>query len=221
MPSPDTYITPVYCLDEHIAVRAYGDYPLVVPRSQRLAYGVDGAFDPSDRWKLTSSSVDFTTRAISAGNVIHLTKPSTQFKGGGIQFGIASVSASGLTLRVIGQDDGEGEPPAPAAGLSGVEFTIATFKPQIEDVSYQLNERFNIREPTSLNDQRVLREATVLMVLYRAYSTLARTRDGEYAMKAYEVEQDRDAAVNRVVLRWTNSDPAQQPTTLFSTRITR
>ena len=77
------YLATVYATDEHIAVRATGDFTVLCPDWQRVAAGVDGVFAADAPWTLTSASVDFEAAGVASGHVISLTAPKATFKGSG------------------------------------------------------------------------------------------------------------------------------------------
>jgi hypothetical protein len=223
----------VYATDEDIALRASADFALLCPRDQCLASGNDGAFDPSDRWTLTSPSVDFQANELALGQVVRLSQPVSQFKPPGEGFVVVMVAPNAVTLRRKGQPIGVGQPAGPAGGLAGVEFTATTLGPQIARASYDLNRRYGIddliagRRSCDLFDPQEVREATVLTVLYRQYIEMSRG-SGEHpdilAEKAKLYRQELDDLLDRTVVHWAVSPglpTASEPTTRFSTRISR
>lgn len=225
--SSEAKLSTVYCTDEDIYVRCYGDFATLVPKDQVLAMGADGAFAADDPWTLTSASNDFGAQGIAVGHVFQLTGPVTSFKGGGTKFAVGAVAGNSVTLRVCGKPDGIGMPPSPAGGLTGVSFIARTFDPQIEDVSYQINQRFGIDEawalsaPNLIYDLRVLRQATALSVLVRAYTCDARSKDGDFAAKLGRFKQDLSDAMAIAQVRWNQATDTPPPTSLFRTRISR
>ncbi len=225
--SESEYLTTVYACDEHVAVRSSGDFAVLAPDWQKAAYGVDGAFAPADRWTLTSASVDFEAAGVRRGHVVSLRKPASAFKGAGELLAVESASGAAVSLRRIGAKPGAGAPPAPASGVTGVEFAIATLDPQIEEASFELNRRFNIdpdvggRRPTDLYDLRDLRQACVLSVLIRRYAAETRGEQGDFALKLQQAQRELSELLARLDLRWGCSGSDEQSTSLFSTRIVR
>ena len=218
----------VYATDEDIALRAPADFAILCPRDQKLAGGADGAFSPSDPWTLRSTSVDFSARGLSPGQVVLLTKPTATFRPPGEALVIVSVAPGAVTLRRKGQPAGAGQPPGPAVGLSGVEFAINTLGPQIERASYDLNRRYGVddlvagRRAADLHDRREVCEATVLTVLSRQYLAMSRETGDQgdpFAAKAQLAKAELDELLDRVVVRW-GADAAPS-SSRFSTRITR
>ena len=234
-------LTPVlYCTDEDLARRAGADFTSLLLESQVLARGNDGVFDEADPWTLTSDGNDFgaqlpavgsTSGAAAAadalGYVGWLRKPASYFPAGGVLMAVAAVSGHAITLRRLGMAVNQGMAPAPAAGLSGVEFQVVTFYPQIEDASYGLNQLYTIdamlpgRAPASMADIRPLRKACVAMVLLDRYGDEARAgRDGN-AEKVILYKQELSDLKAVLKLRWDVGFEDAPTTTLFSTRIVR
>ncbi len=164
-----------YATDEDIALRASTDFQLLCPRDQNLAWGTDGAFSVTDRWTLTSLTVDFLANGLVPGQIVRLTQPVSLFRPPGDCLVVAAVASFQVTLRRKGQLQGMGQPPAPPEGATQVEFVVTTLGPQIERASYDLNRRFGIedliggRRTCDLFDQREVREATVLPDLQRQF----------------------------------------------------
>lgn len=224
--SQSSRLTTLYAADEDVAVHAPGDFAVLAPVWQKLAQGVDGVFSPGPAWTLTSATSDFEAAGARPGHVVQLRKPSSTFKGTGELFAVAEASSGSLTIRRIGMSAGVGAPPAPASGLSGVEFLIATLDPQIEEASFELNRRFAIdplipgRTPSDLRDVRELRRACVLGVLARRYAAEARGADGDFAQKLRQAEAELAEALARLEIRW-GSATDRASSSIFSTRIVR
>jgi hypothetical protein len=220
-------LTTVYATDEDVCVRATGDFVVLCPDWQKQAYGKDGVFASGDPWTLTSATVDFGAAGVAAGMVVSLTQPKTTFKGSGDLLAVDAVAGSSVTLRRIGAASGLGSPPGPAAGVTGVEFTVPTMAPQIEEASYSLNRQWNIdanlpgRSPTDMYELRDLREATVLTVLLRRYTAENRADQGDFRLKIDQTSQALNLLVDRLSIRWgpTGTDPPE--TTIFSARLVR
>ena len=153
--------------------------------------------------------------------------PKQYFPGSGQLFAIDSVSGSAVTLRRLHKDLNVGQPPAPAAGLSGVTFTINTLDPQIEEASFDIKRRFGIdenivyRDSSWIYDQRDLRMATVLTVLLARYTQEARTDKGDWARKISLIRTELEIVLDRVQVRWGPLGNSAEPTTLFSCKISR
>src|SRR5262245_5648288 len=126
---------PVYATDEDIAVRAGGDFILLAPPWQQMAAGTDGVFASGAPWVLTSASVDFQANGVQPNQVVLLSAPRTSFPGGGRLLAIDSVASGAITLRRLHKELNVGQPPAPAAGLTSVAFSVTTLDPQIEEAS--------------------------------------------------------------------------------------
>ena len=56
----------VYATDENIAVRASGDFSMLCPDWQKLAWGNDGVLAASAPWVLSSASVDFSGAGVGS-----------------------------------------------------------------------------------------------------------------------------------------------------------
>jgi len=69
----------VYATDEHVAIRARGDFVTLCPDWQTQAAGADGVIDVLTPWTLSSATVDFAGLGVQAGNVVLLTKPTSAF----------------------------------------------------------------------------------------------------------------------------------------------
>jgi hypothetical protein len=117
--------------------------------------------------------------------------------------------------------------------MTGVEFTILSYAPQIALATDDLNRRFGIatgsnvgRCVSQLADPSELRDAVVLTVLYRRYLDASRdvsTSTDMFAAKAQAVKAELDDLLARLTLHWSRSfvDDAPGPTTRFSTRMSR
>lgn len=233
----------LYCTDEHIAVRCGPDFTSIQPDSQLLALGNDGTFTSSDAWTMTSASNNFdhqlppvwwqepSAAVGSVGYICWLRKPQSAFPAGGQLFGISKTNGTSLQLRRIGMAANAGQAPAPSTGLTAVSFQIATFRPQIEEASYQLNQRYKIdasivtRDPTNIADIRVLRRTCVAMVLLDRYSDASRAGTGDYGYKVGIIKQEIEDLRAMLTIRWGLSTSLGQGTITqsnwFSTRIVR
>ncbi|WP_337174803.1 hypothetical protein [Paludisphaera sp.] len=219
-------LTTLYAGDEDVAVHAPGDFAVLTPAWQKVAQGADGVFAPGPSWTLTSAGTDFGAAGARPGHVVQLRKPSSVFKGTGELFAVSGAAGGSLTIRRIGMAPGQGAPPAPPSGLSGVEFVIATLDPQVEEACFELNRRFAIdphapgRTPSDLRDVRELRRACVLSVLIRRYAAESRGAEGDFAQKLRQAESELAETLARLEVRWGSS--ADRPTSsIFSTRIVR
>jgi len=220
-------ISPVFCSDEDIAVRAGGDWFLLAPAWQSMALGSDGVFTAGYPWVLSSASVSFSGNGVAPNQVVQLSAPKSAFPGSGQLLAIDSVSGSSLTLRRLHKDLNVGQPPGPAAGLTGVTFTINTLDPQIEEASFDIKRRFGIdenivyRASTWVYDERDLRMATILTVLHDRYTAEARTERGDWSMKIKLVRSQLDQVLDRVQVRWGPFGNSAEPATIFNCKISR
>jgi hypothetical protein len=221
--------SPVYASDEDILVRAGGDYALLVPPWQIMATGTDGVFLTGTPWVLTSTAVNFATNGVQPNQVVWLTAPKTAFPGGGHLLAIDSVSGSSITLRRPHQDLGVGQPPG-AGGVTSVAFSVPTLAQQIEEATYDIKRRFAIDDNTGTNvnrqsawiyDQRELRIATVLTVLFDRYTQETRSERGDFVIKAQKIRQQLDDVLSRVQVRWGPFGNSAEPSTIFATKLAR
>jgi hypothetical protein len=216
----------VYATDEDVYVEGGADFKVLMPDSNLIASGTDGVFSSGDPWTLTSASNDFAAQGMAAGMVVQLTGPPTSFK---LPQYLAAEAVSGgsVTLRRCGMPTGMGMAPSPAGGLSGVTFACLTFKPQIENTAFKLNEQYSVdpnvpfRTPGDIYEKRVFRRLTALRVLYLQYQNKTRTATGDFAEKIryYLEEYDRELAT--ATLRWGNRGVTQPATTRFNARLGR
>lgn len=222
-----TQTTPTFCSDENIAVRAGGDILSLTPPWQVGSAGTDGAFAAGFPWVLTSATVDFAANGIQPNQIVHLTRPPSQYPGGGHILAIDAVSAGSLTLRRLHSDLNVGQPPAPAAGLTGVTFSIPTLLPQIEEASFAIKQKYNIdetifvRSSTYMHDRRDLRMAVVLAVLLARYTQECRTDRGDFPRKIELIRQELGEVMGRVQVRWGTSGEVGNPASLFGAKVSR
>ncbi len=218
---------PSYCNDEDILVRAGGDFATLVPPWQLMAAGADGVFAAGSRWVLTSASVNFQNNAVSPNQVVQLTHPKSQYQGGGQFLAIDSVQDNTITLRRPYKANGVGQPPAPAVGLTGVSFTIATLDPQIAEASFDLKQRFGIdelvapRTSTWIYDLQVLRKAAAFTVLYDRYVSENRSATGDFQWKLGHIRNQREEAIAQLQVRWGPFGNSSEPATIFGCKLTR
>lgn len=220
-----------YCTDEDISIRSSGDFPILVPKDQRIATCTDGVFAASagGSWSITSASVDFTAQGVSAGMVAQLSAK------GSIPIGellaIDIVAGPTLTLRRKGMLSATGQPPGPAAGLSGVSCSIQTFGPQIESASYEINRRYGVdpnipnRRLIDMYDVRELQMACMLTVLWKAYDDQTRNagdRTNDFTAKAKFRKAELDEVLARLNLHWKSLTAAGfAPITTTTNRVGR
>ena len=248
----------VYCSDEDLACRCPGDWWTLCPAWQQLAVGSDGEFAATDLWTLTSESVDFAGQGITVGAIINLSAPRPPFRGTGFLYAVTAVAgvtadppptyagyyssgywgptdvggdslaAGSITLRQIGQAGGVGQPPAPIGGLTGVQFEIRTFGPQILSATLDVKHRAGIDENLAVRSSPYLydpnlniRQLTVMTVLQRQYANECRTDRGDFALKLRQVEQDLSEAWARFAVKWGNLGQGEAPHTMGNLRVRR
>jgi len=217
----------VYACDEDVAIRTPGDFTMLCPTDQCLACGKDGFFGDSDRWTLRSTTVDFAAQGVRVGHIVQLLAPANQFRPPGELLAVAASGPGWIRMRRKGQLEGEGQPPAPAGGLTGVEFLIATLTPQIAAASYELNRIYGIeelvgeRQSTDLFDTRELCDVVVLLVLMRTYRDISRgtvSSPDTFAEKASILGQELDDLLGHAVIHWQGRATSSAR---FQTRLTR
>jgi hypothetical protein len=217
----------VFACDEDVADRAGGDFTTLCADWNLLAGGSDGSFAPDDPWTLLSATVDFAAQGLAKGHVMILSKPTTVFHGQAQLFAVESSAPFAVTLRRLGQPPSLGQPPAPAEGLTAVEFRSLTMGPQIEEATYNLMQRFGLdinrpgRQPASVYDLRVLRRAAVLSVLYDRYASEARTPDGEFFQKYLAIKYDLNDTLSQCELRFGAAGDNRPGAAIWTARASR
>lgn len=210
----------LYCTDEDIKVRASGDYDMLVPSDQVIVSGTDGTI-AAGSWSLTSASVDFVAAGLSVGNVFQLTLTGHASPA---HFGVSLVAPRTVDLKRIGM--ALGMPPV-AFSASAVTFGAPTFRPQIEDASYDLNRRYGIDDTFAthsanyLYDSRELRQACVLTVLMRQYAIESRAREGDFASKLLVVREELSDLLARIAVKFGPLGQAATASGRFGTQIRR
>lgn len=196
-----------HATDEDVVIEAPADFPLLCPKDQRLAWGLDGVFTPEDRWMLRSSSVDFEGQGIEPGKVVQLLGPSASFKPPGEAVVVETVSGSVVVVRRKGQDAGVGQPPGPVGGVTGVEFVVTTLGPQLERASEELSRRLGLNEEDSgelsAEDTGALRDVVVSAVLAQQYMVMGRETGGSgdvFGAKAVLWKSKLEERLSRIVL---------------------
>lgn len=222
-----TTLAAVYCTDEDIALRILDDFAVLRFDSQLVARGEDGVFASGSPWTLTSASVDFLAQGVHAGQVIHLTAPRSQFRNDGQFLAVSTVGSNVVTLRRLGKAAGYGQPPAPAAGLTGVAFSIATFDSQIDAASYDANKLFGIdpnkkgQEPSRIYDPRALQQFTILTVVKRAYAIKVKAREGDFGLKLDRIDAELSELGGRLVLQWGTTGEERVASSKFNSQSRR
>lgn len=220
----------LYCTDENIAVRVGStDWYQIVIKDQRLAYGTNGFIHSSRPWVLSCPSVRFQAAGVQRGHVVSLSSPATRFPSSGEIYAVESAldhhHGSHLTLRRLGLQTGQGQPPGAGADINGVTFDILTLGPQIENNCYLINQQYSIdptdpaRSPDNIWDKRDLRDLTVLNVICDRLLAMITNAAGSAATVRLDVFRREESEIrSRVHLRWINTT---KPTSPFSMRITR
>ena len=228
---PTTFLTSressVFCTDEDVAIRAGEDFGKVCPRSQRLAYGSDGAALAASPWVLTSGTVNFGSQGVQPGVVLLLSKSSSSaFAPAGELFVVASVAGSSVTLRRPGLASGVGQP-ITLTDLSAVAFDCRTFAPQIDNATYKARKFFGIDpnvtgvKPTDLYDPRELQQYTVLNALLQAYVAAEKTAQTDFTLKIQSFQAELDQLTSMLTIRWGTAGDGKPTTSIFSARMRR
>ena len=192
-----------------------------------MAAGTDGVFTSGSPWVLSSATVNFGSNGVVPNQVVQLSAPKANFPGSGQLFAVDSVATTTITLRRLHKDLYVGQPPGPAAGLTGITFTIVTMDPQIEEASFDIKRRLGIdetiayRSSTWVFDLRDLRMATVLTVLKDRYTAEVRVERGDWSYKINLIRSQLDQVLDRVQVRWGPAGNSSEPSTLFNCKISR
>jgi len=146
--------------------------------SQRLCSGSDGELDGTT---FESAGASFTNAAVAAGHVIYLNDGASL---DGCYEVVSVDSATQLTISVVraGSDDTTVPPP----DGSEINYHVSTFDPQAQEVAYSLLQYFGINPsgasegvtPEEIQDEGVLRQASVFAVLSAIFTSSAAAEDG-------------------------------------------
>jgi hypothetical protein len=214
-----------YATDEDIYIKRARDYSSLVPKAQIYAYGVDGVIPADDPWALHSSAVDFGALQITFGMILRLTAPTNIFGADGEYFAVDHVDETDphtLHVRRPGGAPSEGDPAGyPGRSTLGVAFRCETLKPQLVQVSDELDAAFKIgasegrtRADLVEYSRETLRLLCVMIVLRDQYLSEAESMNviggGKSVMYAKATELD-----NRIKSLWGSVEPqfvGAQPT---------
>jgi hypothetical protein len=176
---------------------------------------------------MSSASVNFQAQGVTSNHVVWLNAPKGQYPGGGHFLAVDSASGNSITLRRVHQDLNIGQPPGPATGVTGVNFTINTLGPQIEEATYEVKRQFGIDEniyPRSSNwvyDIREFRIVTILNVLWNRYTQESRTDRGDFEKKVDRIRMELREVIDRIQVRWGPFGSSGEPSTVFSCKLSR
>jgi hypothetical protein len=219
-----TYVSPLWCTDEDIAVRAPDDFVALCPTV--FASGTDGVLSALTPWLLQSASVDLQAIGLSSGWIVQLAKKGSALGSSGSLFAVDSVAPNQATLRRPGFAAGSGLAPG-AGGLSSVTWKVYTYRPQIEELTYDLRQRYGVDDTfdmtagTFVYDPRVLRRLCVMEVLYDRYTAANRASDGDWAAKVKQLADELEELRNRVTVRWGPQGNSAAPSNFFGRQISR
>ena len=147
---------------------------------QVLASGAGGALTGVT---FSADSADFISAQVQQGGVIYLTSADMTLDGA---YEIVTVeSATQLTISVV-RADAESQPIAPPSGTD-FSYRISTFRPQANEIAFQLTEHFGIApgnpassiEVQDILDTDVLKRASVFAVISSVYAMLASKAEDE------------------------------------------
>ena len=137
----------------------------------------------------TAGGADFVSAQVSAGGVVYLLSADGTLDGA---YEIVTVdSEEQLTVSIIRADSDEQLIAPPAA--TDITYRISTFKPQANEVAFQLTEYFGIKpgNPASdydvqdVLDTEVLKTASVFAVISSVYAMQAsKAEDGNFWKKS-------------------------------------
>lgn len=192
----------LYCTDEDILDLVKGDFAGLLPEAQCMASGSDGVFLSSDRWTLTvASTPDFGDRGLAAGHVVLFEELNPRIKNDALV--VVSADGPNCLLRRAGLTPGLGEPPAPAAGASAVNYTCKTALPQITQAVFDLNRRYRIGSSVQLLSFSDFRRATALWTARDLYFGQYRSfgiGEGSDVLKKKATDMERMLADELAVL---------------------
>jgi hypothetical protein len=141
---------------------------------QVLSSGMGGTLTGTT---FTVEDADFVSAQVSAGGTVHLQSADGMLDGA---YEIISVdSSTQLTISII-RADSDDEPIAPPSATD-ISYRISTFRPQANEIAFQLTEHFGIKpgNPASdvdvqdILDTDVLKRASVFAVISVVYAMLA------------------------------------------------
>jgi len=141
---------------------------------QVLSSGMGGTLTGTT---FTAEGADFVSAKVSAGGTVHLQSADGMLDGA---YEIISVdSSTQLTISII-RADSDDEPIAPPSATD-ISYRISTFRPQANEIAFQLTEHFGIKpgNPASdvdvqdILDTDVLKRSSVFAVISVVYAMLA------------------------------------------------
>lgn len=188
--------------DEDVAIKAAGDFAVLVPAHQRAAHGTDGTLDG---WTLATSA---SLTGLGGGHVVVV-----QTGGGGAWRDVLAVEsvdtdAGTVTLRRIGMDAGDGPPPIPPAGTATVTFYAPTARPQIAQATRTILRRFGFADYAAIaaaldgdGDAEDFRDLATLDVLISLLWTQHRAGSSEenFHTKYRDLIEERKALAAELV----------------------
>lgn len=222
--------TPDWASDEMMAIQAGGDFITLCPAWQTWARGTDGVFNAGDPWTLNSASMNFVKQGVTPQSVCVLSGAGLQSSGE--MFAVDTVATTSVGLRRIAMQPGQGQPPAPTTGSSGVQFNFPTHSAMLNQMAFRLKDDYAIDEAIFFRSSpwlyagvedpyRVFRDAVVFGVLRDLYEREARNGDGDFERKAHTTSGRYKEATARILARWGPYGNSAQPASKFNTRLSR
>jgi hypothetical protein len=191
-----------YATDADVIELAHEDYGLLAAKALKVATGTDGVV-PTDGFTITSvTNPDFTTRGVEAGMVLVVERAN------GVDLTdvliVDSVATGTLTLRRIGLEAGQGDPPGGTSGLSGVRFSVRSLAAHLRTASRWVSGLLCVTEVAAVDDPTRYARLTALRVLvdrYRAaYMSLGTTdQSNAYLAKLKLYKQELAIELNRLL----------------------
>lgn len=197
--------------DEDVAIKAAGDFDLLIPAHQWAAYGTDGDLSG---WTLSTSA---NLAGLTVGHVVHLQRGA----GGDWRdlLAVESVDAGAgtVTLRRIGMEAGDGPPPTVTSGL---HFHAPTARPQIASVTRSILRRFGFANYAAISaaldgtgDPEHFRDLATLDVLISLLGAQHRTGNAEenFHVKYKDLLAERDAIRAELIDDYGEADTTATP----------
>ncbi len=191
-----------YARDEDLAVVAESDFARIVPESQKLAYGVDGVLNSTDRWALTSASTDFGAMpGVQDGRLVLLRptvendiapgNPGTSQAGRDVLGGEGEYAvidgvpvANRLPLRRPGAVSGEGQPFGPATGTYlNLRFIVMTFDAQLAWATREVRQRLRALAPDANLAAALDDDGLILTTAFRTLQNTYRAAGRSFALQ--------------------------------------
>lgn len=156
-----------YATDADVIDLSHEDYFLLAAKALKVAAGTDGVI-PGDGFTLTSAAnPDFEARGAEAGMVLVIERVN----GVDVTDVLVVEDAAGdtLTLRRIGLESGQGDPPGGTGGSSGIKFSVRTLAAHLIAASRWVSGLLCVSSPAEIDDPTRYARLTALRVLVDRY----------------------------------------------------